>query len=840
MNTAVLLKKAVPHLVAIVAFFAISCLYFFPQLNGKTIRQGDIQSYQAMSQEVRDFQAKTGEKSLWTNAMFGGMPTYQINTITDGNLVNTLKKPGSLFMTGSIGLFILLMLSFYISLVLLGANPWISLFGAIAFGLTTNNLVLYEAGHVTKIKTIAFFAPIVAGLFLSMRKKYWVGGILFGIGLALNLSSNHIQMTYYLLLNLIILGIIWLVNAIRSGEIADFGKTAAILIGIALLALGTTASNYLPTYEYSQETMRGTPILEKDANSSSSQNNAIGSSSEVSGLDWNYAMRWSNGTIDLFSSFIPGVAGGGSAEKVSDGSPLKKDAQWGRVLPSNGNRAPLYWGNLPFTSGPIYFGAIFFFLFLLGLVVEKGTLKWWIGLSVLFTFLLSLGYNASWLNKTLFNYFPLFNKFRTPNSALAIVSFLIPFFSVYVFSNLINKNYEKQQLMKALYATAGGLGVICLFFALVGPGFFSFNSVGDANYVQQGLKVDGLLEARAYLMRMDSLRSLMLIALSAGLIWAYMNDKLQKNIVIGAVAILSLFDIWGVGRRYVDPDDFVNKTQVTNSFSPRQIDQQIMNAENSRGDYRVWDLSINTFNDASTSYFHNTIGGYNAAKLQRAQDIIDRHIMKNNMEVIHMMNGKYIITQQGQVQQNPDARGTAWLVKNLKLVPSANAEIDALTGLNTATDAVIHQEFASYIGDKATYNGEGSIALKDYKPNHLTYNTNTRSAQFAVFSEVWYGPDKGWNAYIDGEPAEFIRANYLLRAMKIPAGSHQVEFKFEPASYATGRMISLICSLLLLGGLIFVSYRSFKNLDLSEPMVETTKSKTPLKKTKSKKKKKKS
>lgn len=793
------LKKAMPHFIAVFTFLVLSCVYFSPQLKDKQIRQGDIVSYQANAQESLEVAKETGHKPLWTNALFGGMPTYQINTITDGNLINHTKKLLYLFFDRPIGMFIMLMLVFYISMVLFGVNPWISMIGAVAFGLTTNNLVLYEAGHLTKIKSIAFLAPIVVGILLAFREKYLLGTLLFSLGLALNIASNHVQMTYYFFLTLLILGIIQLVDAIKRERLPIFAKATGYLVVGAVLALGTTASNLLPTLEYSRDTMRGKPILEKTTSASDAN-----SSSDVEGLNWEYAMNWSNGGIDLFSSFIPGVAGGGSGEKVKESSPLYKDRNWKQVLSRGGGRAPLYWGALPFTSGPIYFGAVLFFLFVMGLVLVKKKIKWWVLCAVLLTFMLCMGDNMAWFNKPLFDYFPLFNKFRTPNSVLTITSFLIPFFGIFVLSGILKNEYKRDDLLKSLYIGGGALGIICLFFALMGGSFFDFTSPGDVRYTQAGLSGEVLVEARKHLMRSDAWRSFFLIAISGALIWAFAKEKINSTIVIVGIAALTLFDIWGVGRRYVDTEDFVSKRNYAQTFTPTPADEQILKAEKSRGDYRVFDLN-NPFNNATPSYFHNTIGGYHPAKLQRYQDLIDQHISKNNQDVLNMLNAKYFVSPDGKVQINPEAAGPVWFVEDIKKVENANAEIDALNNFKPKLTAIVHQEFSDYI-DGFNPQKQGSIKLDNYRPDHLTYSSNSTSEQLAVFSEIWYGPDKGWNAYIDGNETEHIRVNYALRALKIPAGQHKIEFKFEPSSYTIGKMISLICSIVLLGGLIGFIY----------------------------------
>ncbi|WP_282779931.1 YfhO family protein [Phaeodactylibacter xiamenensis] len=798
-----MMQKVIPHLIALGIFFALCAAFFFPQLEGKMPQQGDIIQYRGMSQEVREYKEQTGETSLWTNAMFGGMPTYQINTVSEGNTLKVLDNIGTLGMKPPIGRFFLAMAGFYLLMVVLGANPWLAVIGAIAFGLTTNNLILFEAGHETKVKSISYLPIVTVGLLMAFRKRYLLGGILFATGLGLNIMANHVQMTYYFALTLLIFGVAELVYNIRRNRLPHFAKAAGVLIAGGLLALGAAASNLWITYEYSKDTMRGEPILETTGDASSS--------SETEGLAWDYAMQWSNGAIDLFASYIPGVAGGGSQEAIGDDSAIAQDLRRkGARLPAN-FKAPLYWGDLPFTSGPIYFGSIVFFLFLMGLFLVKGPVKWWIGLGTLLTMLLSMGNNLEGFNRLFFDYFPLYNKFRTPNSILSVTAFLVPVLGFLTLHKIINQKVTKEDAMRSLKIGGGIAAAIALFFALLGPSFFDFNSAGDARLEQSGFDLGAVRADRQSLMQGDAFRTLILVLLSGGLLWAYLQEKVKLNILLLGLGVLITFDHWTVGRRYVDEDLFVTERQYFAGLAPRPVDEQIL--QDTDPHYRVYDASINTFNSSKASYYHKTIGGYHAAKLQRAQDLIDRHLSQGNQKVLDMLNTKYfIIGQPGQeqVQQNPNALGNAWLISNFQTVNSANAEIDALTDFDPATTAVVHQDFKEYIAGLSP-SGAGQIKLTSYAPNKLTYEATVQGDQFAVFSEVWYGPDKGWQAYIDGQPVDHIRVNYLLRGLKIPAGQHEITFEFSPASFDRGVMVSRIFSSLILLGLIgYVGYSGYQ------------------------------
>lgn len=792
-------NKLLPYLSAVVLFLAITISYFFPQFNGQVMPKGDLSQWRGMVQEIKNYKAETGEDALWTNSMFGGMPTYQIDSIRKGNELTLLEKIARLGIPSPAGHFFLAMLSFFIMLVVLRVNPWLAIVGAIGFGLTTNSLALYEAGHISKLLALFFLPLVIAGMILAFRKQYLLGGAIFALGTGLNLWASHPQMSYYFVLTTVFFGVAQLAKSIREKEVPDFLKAAGTLVVGGILALGSTASNILPTLQYAEDTMRGKPILETQG--PVDPNN----SSQTEGLAWNYAMTWSNGTIDLFSSFIPGVAGGGSGEPISRNSAIGRDlTSRGAQLPETFG-APLYWGNLPFTSGPIYFGAIIFLLFLMGVTLVKGPVKWWLALGTLFTFMLSMGYNLEWFNRPIFDYVPLFNKFRTPNSVLSVTSVLIPVLSFLAINRIVKGEVSKEEVMRSLMISGGILGGLCLFFLLLGPSIFDFTHPRDAQNAQT-FRPELLIDMRQSLMRSDAFRSLALIALSAAGIWAFINNKLDKKWLILGLGALTLFDLWGVGRRYINEDSFQPEAQYQASFTPRPVDTQILQDPDPH--YRVLDLTEATFESTKTSYYHKSIGGYHAAKLQRYQDIVDRHILQGNQGVLDMLNTKYFIQQgpdgQAVAQQNPAALGNAWFVDSIIMVADANAEIAGLNNINPGRSALVHQEFKDYIsGFDPSPNG--SISLTSYAPDKLTYQSNTSSEQLAVFSEVWYGPDKGWNAYIDGEAVEHIRVDYLLRALRVPSGQHTITFEFAPSVYKAGVAISLISSLIIILGILGIA-----------------------------------
>lgn len=811
----VLLSKIWPHLAAVGVFLIVCAVYFSPQIQGKVIQQGDITQYLGMSQEIREFKEETGQKTLWTNAMFGGMPTYQISSVRDGNLLKPVKKASNLWISRPIGLFISAMISFYIMMVVLGVNPWLSIIGAIAFGFTTNNFVLFEAGHNSKLDAIAFLPLMAAGILLAFRKQYLAGGALFAMGTGLNLLSNHPQMSYYFVLTLIVYGVAQLIFSIRKGELMHFLKASGILLAGGLLGLGASMANILVTLEYTEDTMRGKPVLEKKAEKASEND-----SSETEGLAWNYAMNWSNGTIDLFSTLIPGVAGGSSSE------PLPEDSEFAQLVRRSGQRlpdnfrAPLYWGGLPNTAGPNYMGAGICLLFILGLILVKGPAKWWLGIGTLLTFMLSLGSNLEWFNRIFFEYFPLFNKFRSPNSVLSVTAFLVPFLGLLAVNELFKEDLQKSKALKALYIATGITGSICLYFWIIGPSSFDFSSDVDPMLEQNGFDINAVKADRAKLMSGDAARSLFIVILFAGLLWAFLQNYISKIILMAGLGLITVVDLALVGQRYLGQESFVTRSQSMEVYNPRQVDQQIMSDTDPH--FRVHDLTQDPWNSARASYFHKTVGGYHAAKLQRYQDLISRYLSKNDPKVLNMLNTKYVIVpgQNGQAiaQRNPEALGNAWMVNRVKMVNSANEEIDAIGAIDPGKEAIVHQEYSAYVSDIVPNAAADSLSgdqikLTSYAPNELKYTVNNTAngAKLAVFSEIWYGPDKGWNAYIDEEQVDHIRVNYLLRGLKIPPGQHDIVFKFEPATYYLGNTISIISSLtILLAFFGFVGYKGYQ------------------------------
>ena len=804
-----ILKKTLIHCGIIFFFFLLAAIYMSPVFDGKVIQQGDTMKWQAMAKEQKDFHEKTGEYTTWTSSMFSGMPSYQVTYSPPKSVFSKVQNflNLSLFkLNGSVGIVFLYLLGFYVALIALGVSPWLSLLGALAFGLGSYNIIIIEAGHITKAYAMAMMAPIIGGMLLVLqRKKYLWGGILFALALGIQIACNHIQITYYTMLIGLILGLVYLVYAIKDKEFKSLLLGVGVmLIGIGF-AIGANARLLFINQEYVKYTMRGgseitvTPEdLYKDGEAKS-----IAASD---GLDIDYAYSWSYGKGETYTLLVPGSYGGGSGETVGTDSQFYKNFRQ--------KQAPLYWGDQPFTSGPVYFGAIVIFLFVLGLFVVKGPERWWILLATILAILMSWGKNLMGFNSFLFEHLPLYNKFRTPSMSLVMANVTMVLLAVLALKTIFDKEnpVDKKKLNLGLYVSTGiTAGFILLMMAFSGG--FSFSGASDVQMAAQyGAQWDAiqdiLVQDRKALFMSDSWRSLILILISAVALWLYINEKIkQSGIIIGVLACLVLFDLWGVDRRYLNDSKFITEKRA--KLRPSQTDQMLDQyaAQFKDEDYRVFDLSVNTFNDSYPSAYHHQIGGYSA---------VSRHI---NSGVLNMLNARYVVVpgqnNQPQVQRNPDALGNAWFVDQYQLVDDANAEILALNELNPADTAVIDKRFAEMVKGKNLERDSNSVIVmehqKPYNPDYVVYKTKTNKDQLALFSEVYYAPD--WRAYIDGKPADYFRADYILRAMVIPAGEHKIEFKNEAPLMHKLDKVSVICSILFLlavAGSLFVYYRKTK------------------------------
>lgn len=785
-------KKYLPHLLAIMIFAALAIFYFSPVMfENKDLPQGDVTSSLGWGNDLRQYHEQTGDYAFWSNSMFGGMPAnYAFLPLSN----NIFRKFANVIMLNlpplHVGVFFLYMLGFYIFLLALGCNPWLSIIGAIAYALASYNLIILDAGHVNKGLVMATMAPIIGGIILTYRKKFLLGSLITLFFTGMNVLWNHQQISYYLLLIILVLAVVYFIYALKEHTVKEFFKSSVVLVLVAGLAVIPAMDRLIPTADYSKETMRGGAVLKQNASGQK----------ENSGLEIDYAFMWSYGKAETMTLLIPNMYGGSSQYDIG------KDSKTYEALRQTGQaeqfckQSPAYWGDQPGTSGPVYVGAIICFLFVLGLIIVKGPEPWWILISTIIALILSWGRNFEGVNEFLFNYLPLYNKFRTPSMALVIAEVTMATLAILAIKEIWTRK-DKASLLKPLYIAASITGGLCLLFALFGGGMFSFTGATDASF--PAWLVQAMQEDRKHMLTSDAWRSLIYILLAVGMIWLFLKAKIKPALLIGALGLLILVDLWSVDKRFLNDDSFLPK-RTAKAITPTENDLKIL--QDKDPDYRVLNLATNTFNEAKTSYFHKSIGGYSPAKFRRYQDIIDYHLSSKgiNMNVLNMLNTRYVIvpTEQGgsAVQQNPGALGNAWFVESIQWVNSPDEEIAALTNFNPRKLAIIDKTWQKTLGmDVIGKSDSSSILLTSYSPKKLVYSYNAQNENLAVFSEVFY---KTWRAYIDGTEATPIRVNYILRGLKVPAGKHQIEFRCEDTLYAKSARISLWGSILV--GLVLI------------------------------------
>lgn len=797
-------KKIIPYLAAVVIFIIISLTFLSPLLEGKKLKQDDITRHRGVSKEVMDFRKQTGEEALWTNSMFSGMPAYQISVKYKGNLVRYIDNIFKLGLPHPASLVFLYMIGFFILLIVLKVDPWLSIVGAIAFGFSSYFFIIIEAGHNSKAHAIGYMAPVLAGVILTYRGKYLAGGILTMLFLALEIKAGHPQISYYLLLLLLVFGIVEFINTIKTKNYKPFVKSTAIVFAAGLIAVSTSLTSLWATYEYGKYTIRGASELTTD------QDN------KTSGLDKDYATQWSYGISETWSLLIPNANGGSSRPIGLNENALDiVDAQYKEYVAN----ASQYFGNQPFTSGPVYAGAFIIFLFIYGLFIIRGQMKWWLLVGTILSIMLAWGKNFMPLTDFFLDYFPGYNKFRAVSMTLVIAELTIPLLGILALNKIwtdpssINKKIEIFKLkINPLYLSVILTAGISLLFALIPDVFVNFISDQEVasiaqqkntspEYAKQIVEYyDNIEIARRSILKTDAFRSFIFIILGATAIWALGKSKLKKNYAILILGLLVLFDMWPVNKRYLNNENFVSSSKIEKPYPKSAADELIL--KDVDPNFRVLNLTVDPFADASTSYYHKSIGGYHGAKLRRYQELYDHQIKgKFNMSVINMLNTKYII--QADESKRPVARtnmgflGNAWFVEEIQMVNNADEELAALDNFDPEKTVVIDKRFSDYLeGFTPVFDSVAQIKLIDYKPNHLQYQSNAKKDQLAVFSEIYY--DKGWKAYIDDVLVPHFRANYVLRAMIIPAGKHKIDFKFEPEVFAIGEKVSFASSLLLI------------------------------------------
>lgn len=836
-------KKIIPHIIAIVSFIAISFVFFSPVMEGKKLFQSDMAQFDGASKELHDYEKASGEGANWANAMFSGMPSYQIAFPQSNNIFNTIAPPLTLWNRNfDAGIFFIMMLGFYVFMCSMGAKPLISAFSALIYALGSYNVIIITVGHITKAWAMAMIAPILAGMILVFKRKYISGIIIFTLSLGLQIYFNHIQITYYTLIAALILGMTYLIYAIKEKQIKNFALSCGALIIAAVIAVMPNSSHLAINAEYAKYTMRGGSELSIKANDNANNNKK--------GLTIDYAYAWSYGVGETLTMLIPDFRGGGSSDNRWESLSENRLQEIQSTQPAQASHPQInqvvnqyagstYWGEQPFTAGTVYFGAIVIFLSLLGFLLIKGAERWWLLFATIVSILMSWGNNFMILNEFLFNHLPLYNKFRTPSMILVIANVTLVITAFLGLKEFFNKEIDNNKKTTSLFISGGIVGGFCLLCALLPDLFASFTSSQDSVFETMlgNSFIQALYEDRKSAFTSDALRSFIFIAIAFVSLFLFAKDKLKKEIiVIVIIGIASVIDLWQVDKRYISNDNYKKpyelEIQSTPALETIKADVEAKNINH----YRVHNMAVNTFNDASTSFYVPSIGGYHGAKLQRYQDIISFHLTNPNyvqkdlndtsllktnqirqffytyqqqikcpnLQVLNMLDTKYFILPVGQeggtAIENPEACGAAWFVENIKTVNTADEEILALNDFNPQHTAILNKEFASQLQNKDFSNADqqATIALQESpnkNPDLKIYKTKSTTAQLCVFSEIYY--KEGWKAYIDGKKAPILRANYVLRALEVPAGEHTIELRCEPDTLKTFNIINLIGSILI-------------------------------------------
>ncbi len=798
-------KHNLPHILAVAFFIAISFIYCSPLLQGKVPSQSDVVQAKGMQKEVNQYRTKDGHTPLWTNVMFGGMPTYEIGgNLYTSNIGGYVIRLFTILFPSPVFLIMIYLLGAYLLFSVLKFDPWLAVAASLAITFSTYNFVLIDAGHNNQALAIAFFTPVVAGILLTYRKSYYWGAFLTALFLSVELRSGHPQMTYYLGLMMAILILAKLIDAIIKKTLKTFFTASAYLAIALFIALLTNITSIWVNKEFVQETNRGKTEL------------TLNKAEPRNGLSKEYAYSWSQGIGECMTFLVPNAYGG-----ASDGYQLGPDSETARALAANNapldylSGIPTYWGGKPFTSGPTYFGAGILFLFILGLLVVRGPFKWWLLIVTALSILLSLGKNFQEFSDLFFDHFPLYNKFRSVESILVIAGLAIPLLAFITIRQIAERPKGDENSLKNLKLAFYALGSILLLLMIFRGSFFSFTGASDANF-PVWLKA-AIVSDRSNLFWKDALKSLIIIGLTAGTIWLLIERRIKVTHVFILIGVITLVDLWWVDKRFMNDNKFVSKLEQRDNFQPRPVDEQIMK-DSSLG-YRVFDQTIDPFNNATGSNWYNTVGGYNAAKLKRFQELIDNQLSKGNIHVFNMLNTKYFIVADSAkrpvVQLNPGALGNAWFVSSVQFVASADEEMNSLTGFDPKEEAIIDHRYQPMINLlKMNFDPNATITLTSYNPEHMVYAYKSATTELAIFSEIYY--DKGWNAFLDGKPAPYFRADYVLRGMQLPAGVHKIEFIFHPDSYYTGEKISLAgSSLLVLGFIGLIWFEIKKRVDKS-------------------------
>ena len=814
-----ILHKALPTIIAVVVFAIVSIAGFAPQLEGKVLPQHDIEQFDGMSRDIRECRTEFGEDPQWTGAMFSGMPAYQINIKYPTQIIKRAVDWVQSLFAAPASMIFFAMLSAFVMAVLMGMSAWIGIIVGLAYGLSTYFFLIIGAGHITKMWALVYAPAMVGSIHYTLRRNMWLGGALTALFASLEVGANHPQITYYFVLAMVALWISELVFAIRQNVCKNFTYRTVVLFAAAIIALGSNFSQLYYTLQHTSDTVRG--------------GSALASEGERKGLDIDYATAWSYGIEESANMLIPNFVGGSSADTFSRNGEVANTLNEIGVDKRVAQQLPTYWGEQPFTAGPTYLGAIAIFLALLGLLLAENRDRWWILAASVFALLMSWGYHAMWFTELCFNYLPLYNKFRAVSTALVVVEWSVPLLAGVALWQIYQKWEDKKLLAKKIAIAAGVTAGVCLILAVAGSSLYDFGRERDGEmmseqfkYMLQGMEggdayiargmhselgyqtAEAMATERADILAKDAWRSLLFILLAAGTLLGAL--RINKRWRLGALALLATLivaDILTVNLRYQPYDAFVSKRNA--KIRATEADKQIL-ADKELG-YRVLNLTVSPFNDATTSLFHRSIGGYHGAKMGRYQDLIDHYLNRGNEAVLDMLNTKYLITPSGVVER-PTAFGAAWFVKQVEIVESAEEELLALGQIDLRTTAVAEEG-----APRPQIEGKGSISLVEYRPNRLVYEYELDGGSaVAAFSEIYY--DKGWQAYLDGEPCDSFRADYLLRAMVLPEGKHIVEWHFRAPNWSIASTITLICSILIIFALVITiiyhnnGFRTKKNI----------------------------
>lgn len=782
-------------------FAAVAAVYCFPAFSGKVLNQGDVNQWLGAAHKVMEYNENAVEPSAWVDNVFSGMPSYQITLATPQNgltrvagaLDGAVSKLFSLFFDGTVAFIVWYFIGFFIMLRAFGLNAWVSIVGSLAVSMSSYFFLIIPAGHVTKAETLALMAPVIGGFFLIFRKKRVAGAALVMLFSSMGLMK-HPQMSYYLIMMMGVFGIAEIYIHCKEKRYKDILISLAVFAASLGVGFGTGYHSYASNNEYVKETMRGGASELAVASGDTEQ--------ATSGLDFDYATQWSYGVSETMTFLIPNYMGGASSYNVGTDSRMYKELKSHGVDPQQAksltSALPTYWGEQPFTAGPVYMGAIVCFLFLLGLLIVKGPYKWALLVATLFSVAMSWGHNFESLSRLFFNWFPMYSKFRAVSSILVVAEITMPLLGFLAIKEIMEGKVEGKSLQKSIGISAAVTGGLCLVMAILGPSLCSFTSSYDSQTLSQmpDWFIAALVDQRVDMLTADAWRSFIFIALGALVLWAYAAKKLKFAPFVAALGVLILADMWPVDKRFFGDDNWVKPSTQTDYFKMTAVEEQILKDP---GYFRVYNVTGNPFSESRTSYYLNSIGGYHAAKLRRYQDLIDAHLSRNEMSVLNMLNTRYFIVDDNGTQRammNPDAFGNAWFVDTVMPVDDAKAESDALSTIDLKRAAVTDKKFASFVQPAADGVAESSsIVLTGHTPDRLEYVSDSQTGGTAVFSEIYY--PYGWNAYIDGEKQEHFRVDYVLRALNIPAGHHEVVFEFRPDSIYKGYKVSLTFKIIM-------------------------------------------